>query len=203
MTLENDHEARLGFLQVRPTVVSAELVVIEDEELERPNLLVRSRKIMGNGAVDCIRDVVYVKPDVFEARHSRKIAAEIDRINQSLVDDGRPCLLIGFGRWGSSDPWLGIPVEWGQISSAKVIVEATLPTMNVEPSQGSHFFHNMTSFGVSYLSVHHDGRQGIDWDWLYQQEVVSETEYVRHVRLNCPLLVKVDGRNGLGGIWHE
>jgi hypothetical protein len=203
MTLENDHEALLGFLQVRPTVVSTELVVIEAEELERPDLLVRSDRIMGNGAVTDIRDVVYVKPDVFEARHLRKIAVEIDRINQSLVDEGRPCLLIGFGRWGSSDPWLGIPVAWGQISSAKVIVEATLPTMNVEPSQGSHFFHNMTSFGVSYLSVHHDGRRGIGWEWLDQQETVAETDHVRHVRLKRPLLVKVDGRNGLGGIWHE
>jgi hypothetical protein len=158
---------------------------------------------MGNGVVGCIRDVVYVKPDTFEARHLRKIAAEIERINQSLVDKGRPCLLIGFGRWGSSDPWLGIPVEWGQISSAKVIVEATLPTMNVEPSQGSHFFHNMTSFGVSYLSVHHAGRPGINWNWLSRQEAVTDTDHVRHVRLKGPLLVKVDGRNGLGGIWHD
>jgi hypothetical protein len=203
MTLEDGNKAQLGFLQVRPTVVSAELIVIEAKELERPDLLVHSRRIMGNGAIDCIRDVVYVKPDTFEARHSRKIAAEIDSINQSLVDEGRPCLLIGFGRWGTSDPWLGIPVEWGQISSAKVIVEATLPTMNVEPSQGSHFFHNMTSFGVSYLSVHHDGRWGIGWDWLHRQEVVVETDHVRHVRLKRPLLVKVDGRNGVGGIWHE
>jgi hypothetical protein len=203
MTLENNQEARLGFLQVRPTVVSAELVVIEAKELERPDLLVRSHRIMGNGHLEDIRDVVYVKPDTFEARHLRKIAAEIDSINQSLLDEGRPSLLIGFGRWGSSDPWLGIPVEWGQISSAKVIVEATLPTMNVEPSQGSHFFHNMTSFGVSYLSVHHDRPRGIAWEWLHQQEVAAETAHVRHVRLKRPLLVKVDGRNGLGGIWHE
>jgi hypothetical protein len=203
MTLDDDQEARLGFLQVRPTVVSAELVVIADEELERSELLLSSRRIMGNGAIDDIRDAVYVKPDTFEARHSRTIASDIERINQSLVDEGRPCLLIGFGRWGSSDPWLGIPIEWGQISSAKVIVEATLPTMNVEPSQGSHFFHNMTSFGVSYLSVHHNELRGIDWNWLHQQEVVAETDHVRHVRLKRPLLVKVDGRNGLGGIWRQ
>ena len=203
MTLKNDHEARLGFLQVRPTVVSAELVVIDAEELDNPDLLVHSHRSMGNGVVDDIRDVVYIKPGVFEARHSRKIASEIDRINQSLVEEGRPCLLIGFGRWGSSDPWLGIPVDWGQISSAKVIVEATLPSMNVEPSQGSHFFHNMTSFGVSYLSVHHSGRRSIGWAWLHRQEVVAETEHIRHVRLKRPLLVKVDGRNGLAGIWHQ
>jgi hypothetical protein len=202
ITMEKANEARFGFLQVRPMVVSNELVVIEAEELERPGLLAASQSAMGNGAIDSICDIVYVKPDAFEARDSRKIAAEIDRINRSLIDDGRHCLLIGFGRWGSSDPWLGIPVDWDQISSAKVIVEATLPTMNVDPSQGSHFFHNMTSFRVSYLPVHHDRRPGIDWDWLQGQELVTETDHVRHVRLNAPLLVKVDGRTRRGGIWY-
>ena len=202
VTLEKRNKAKLGFLQVRPMVVSNELVVIEAEELESPTLLTASHSVMGNGADDSIRDVVYVKPDAFDAKSSRKIAAEIDRINRSLIDEGRHCLLIGFGRWGSSDPWLGIPVGWDQISSAKVIVEATLPTMNVDPSQGSHFFHNMTSFKVSYLSVPHDGRPGIDWDWLQGQEVAGETDHVRHIRLSRPLLVKVDGRTGRGGIWH-
>jgi hypothetical protein len=201
LTLDEANKASFGFLQVRPMVVSNELVVIEKEELERPGLLATSQWVMGNGSVEDIRDIVYVKPDVFEARDTRKIAAEIDRINRSLIDEGRHCLLIGFGRWGSADSWLGIPVDWDQISSAKVIIEATLPEMNVEPSQGSHFFHNMTSFKVSYLSVPHDGRPGIDWDWLQAQEVAGETDHVRHVRLNQPLLVKVDGRNGQAGIW--
>ncbi len=152
-------------------VVSDQLVEIGLDELEGPGLLVASSRAMGNGVVDDIRDVVYVKPDTFEARYTTAIAAEIDRINRSLIDEGRRSLLMGFGRWGSSDPWLGIPVTWDQISSAKVIVETTLPTMNVELSQGSHFFHNMTSFQVSYLSVHHDSQPGIDWDWLSGQEV--------------------------------
>jgi hypothetical protein len=139
---------RLGFLQVRPMVVSDEVVEIDDRELADPELLVATEKAMGNGVVDSILDVVYVKPDTFEAKNTRAIAQEIERHNARLLDEGRPYLLIGFGRWGSSDPWLGIPVEWGQISGAKAIVEATLPQMNIEPSQGSHFFHNISSFHV-------------------------------------------------------
>jgi hypothetical protein len=194
--------ARLGFLQVRPMVVSGEKVTIGAEELGRPDLLLASDHVMGNGTVDSIRDVVYVKPDSFEARHTRTIAAELERLNRPLLAAGRPYLLIGFGRWGSSDPWLGIPVDWGQICGAKVIVEATLPSMAVEPSQGSHFFHNITSFQVSYFAVSHFRRPGIDWEWLARRPVESETDFVRHVRLDDPLLVKVDGRTGRGAVWH-
>jgi hypothetical protein len=203
LTLGPSSRARFGFLQVRPMVVSDELVEIEPDEIEGPDLLAASDRVMGNGVIDDIRDVIYVKPDTFEARYTAVIATEIDHINRKLIDEGRRSLLIGFGRWGSSDPWLGIPVTWDQISSAKVIVEATLPAMNVEPSQGSHFFHNMTSFQVSYLSVHHDSRPGIDWNWLNTQETIEETDHVRHVKLMKPLRVKVDGRGGRAGIWHK
>jgi hypothetical protein len=203
MIFEGARRARLGFLQVRPMVVSGELVEITSGELEQENLLVASDRVMGNGVIENIHDVVYVKPESFEAKWTRRIASELERINASLLSDHRIYVLIGFGRWGSSDPWLGIPVEWGQICAARVIVEATLPTMNTEPSQGSHFFHNITAFRVGYLSVHHDRRPGIDWEWLTEQPAVEETELVRHVKLTDPLLVKLDGRTGLGGIWHR
>ena len=108
--------------------------------------------------------------------------------------------MIGFGRWGSSDPWLGIPVNWGQISGARVIVEATLEGMTIEPSQGAHFFHNISSFRVSYFTVHHESATPIAWDWLSRQRVVRQTDYVRHVELDQPLLVKVDGRSGRGTV---
>jgi hypothetical protein len=193
---------RFGFLQVRPMVVSDEKVEIDDAELSAPNLLAASNRVMGNGTVEGVRDVVYVKPDRFEAKHTRSIAGDLERLNRSLQDDGRPYLLIGFGRWGSADPWLGIPVDWGQICAAKVIIEATLPTMNVDPSQGSHFFHNISSFKVSYLSVRFDRERPIDWKWLDGQEPAAETEFVRHVRLRAPLRIKVDGRTGRGGIWY-
>ncbi len=180
-----------------------ELVLLAEEELSDPGLLLASERTMGNGVVDTIRDIVYVKPDLFEAGRTREIAAEIAEINALLMDEARPYLLIGFGRWGSSDPWLGIQVDWGQICGAKVIVEATLPHMNVEASQGAHFFHNITSFRVSYLTVHHAAQPGIDWDWLAALPAVRESGLVRHVRPARPLLVKVDGRTGRGAVWRE
>lgn len=111
-----------------------------------------------------------------------------------------PYLLIGFGRWGSSDPWLGTPVTWSQIGGARAIVEATLPAMNVDLSQGSHFFHNISSFNVSYFSVPFGGDFPIDWEKLARQGAESETEFVRHVRLPAPLHIAVDGRQGRGAI---
>ena len=159
-----------------------------------------------NGVEDAIRDIVYVKPGAFEARLTRIIAGELERVNRELVAEGRPYLLLGFGRWGSSDPWLGIPVNWGQIGGARAIVEATLPGMDVEPSQGAHFFHNIISFRVSYLCVHHErtvgaAPSGIAWSRLDSRPSLRETEHVRHVRLREPLKIKVDGRAGRGGVW--
>ncbi len=151
---------RFGFLQVRPMVAPGEDIDIAPEELSGPGVLVASDRAMGNGEVNTIRDVVYTKPDTFESRHTRAIAQEIDRLNRGLVNESRPYLLVGFGRWGSSDPWLGIPVTWSQVSGAKAIVEATLEKMNVEPSQGSHFFHNLSSFEVSYFTVGHGQQVG-------------------------------------------
>jgi hypothetical protein len=198
---QSDEPARLGFLQVRPMVVSEETVTLEDEEMARADLVLASDHIMGNGIVDTIRDIVYVRPEPFETRHTRAIAAQLERMNSPLLEARRPYLLVGFGRWGSSDPFLGIPVNWGQICGAKVIVEATLPCMAVEASQGSHFFHNITSFQVGYFYISHFLEPGIDWKWLGTRDVVSETEFVRHVRLERPLLIKLDGRRQRGAIW--
>jgi len=191
----------LGLLQVRPMVVSDELVEIRDEEEARSNVLVTSDRAMGNGMIDTIRDVVYVKPGAFEAKYTRVIAEHLERLNARLMSEKRPYLLIGFGRWGSCDPWLGIPVDWGQICGAKVIVEATVPSMTVEASQGSHFFHNLSSFEVCYLCVSHNTKPAIDWEWLNAQTVADETAFVRHARLEQPIVVKVDGREGRGAIW--
>jgi len=190
--------ARLGFLQVRPMLVSSQIVEIGDDELERPDVLVRSGHVMGNGVIEGIRDVVYVRPEVFEARHTPAIAAEVDRLNQALVEEGRPYVLIGFGRWGSADPWLGIPVAWAQIAGARVIVEAGLPAMQVDMSQGAHFFHNLLSFRVAYFSVPGPDAAGIDWNWLRALPARRETDFVRHVETPSPLRVRVDGRSGRG-----
>ncbi len=192
---------RFGFLQVRPMVAPESAVEISPGELVGTQVLAASERVMGNGVVDDLRDIVFLRPDTFDAKFSRVMAAELERANKRLVQEGRPYLLMGFGRWGSSDPWLGVPVTWSQVSGAKTIVEAAMEGVNVEPSQGSHFFHNLTSFQVSYFSVRGgSGLQAIDWDWLDGQEVVEETEYLRHVRLAEPLRVCVDGRTGRGVI---
>ncbi len=203
MTIQQTREgvaARFGFLQVRPMAVSDQVVDVPVDALGSDDALVASEAVMGNGVVADLRDVVYVKPATFETRFTRTIAAELAAFNRTLVDGERPYLLIGFGRWGSSDPWLGIPVEWSDINGAQAIVEATLPNINVDLSQGSHFFHNISSFHVSYFSMPHSGRYAIDFDWLAGQPAVSETDLVRHVRLAQPLVVRVDGRSGRGVI---
>jgi len=193
-------KARFGFLQVRPMVVSLEKMDMGEDELKAPQLLMASRDVMGNGLRNDLRDIVFVKPGCFEARNNPKIAMQLNEINKGLLGEDTPYLLIGFGRWGSTEPWLGIPVNWSQISGAKCIVEATLPQMNVDMSQGSHFFHNLTSFQVSYFSVPHNGEFPINWEWLDQQNCVHETEFVKHVRLKRALMVKVDGFKGWGTI---
>jgi hypothetical protein len=195
--------ARLAVLQVRPMKVSREHIDLSGSERIDPGLLAYSEHVMGNGCFTGLRDIVYVKPEIFESRLTSQIAAELESINRRLQDEGTRYVLIGFGRWGSSEPWLGIPVSWGQISAAAVIIESTLPDMNVEPSQGSHFFHNIQSFEVSYFCVQHETDPPIDWEWLSQQEVISETETIRHVRSSQSLRVKVDGRTSHGAIWHD
>ncbi len=192
--------ARFGFLQVRPMVVSHERVDILPGEMTDGNLLASSDRVLGNGRAENIEDIVYVVPETFDAKNTPRIALELDTINRQMKEERRPYLLIGFGRWGSSDPWLGIPVEWGQVSGARAIVEATRPGMDTELSQGAHFFHNLSSFRVFYFSVHHAGDHRIDWAWLERQRETTRTEFVRHVRLDSPLVVKVDGRKGRGVI---
>jgi len=193
----DDAPPRLGFLQVRPMVAPESTVEIHPEETKGPRVLVASDRAMGNGLVRTVRDVVYTVPSRFEARVTRVIADQIERMNLRLLREGRPYLLLGFGRWGSSDPWLGIPVIWSQVSGAKAMVEATLPSMNVEPSQGSHFFHNLSSFEVGYFTVG-QGAGTIHWEGLEEGSLVEETEYLRHVRFSDPLTIRLDGRTGRG-----
>ena len=176
-----------------------EVVEVTREELDSPSTVVASERVLGNGIDGSIADVVYVRRERFDPLATRAIAREIAERIRALVAAVRPYVLIGFGRWGSADPSLGIPVAWSDVGGARAIVEATLPQIDVEPSQGSHFFHNLSSFRVSYFMVHHAERP-IDWDWLDGQTVVAHAEHVRHVRTSVPLSVRVDGRTGRGVI---
>ena len=192
--------ARVGFLQVRPMMVGSEKIGVSERDLFADDVVLASETVLGNGERTDIEDVVFIRPDAFEPAKTLAIAKELEGINRSLVDDGRRYLLIGFGRWGTSDPWLGIPVAWGQISGARVIVEATLPDVQPDLSQGSHFFHNLLSFHVLYISVEHFGPHRIDWEWLGRQPVVQSTDHLTHVRLPEPLEIRVDGASGRGVI---
>ncbi len=200
---ESCEPARFGFLQVRPMVVSQAEVDLPASELAGAKVLLSSETVLGNGVLDTILDVVFVHPERFDTLKTREIAAEIEPVNRRLVEAKTPYLLIGFGRWGTTDPPAGIPVDFGQISGAKVIVEAALPNLNITMSQGSHFFHNVTSFKIFYFSIPHGSEYRIDWEWLMKQRTVSETHFVRHVALDEPLCAKVDGRSGRGVITHE
>lgn len=191
---------RIGFLQVRPIVVSRTTVSVTESELTDLSTIIASDKVLGNGMIEDVRDIVFVRPDSFSSEHTSAIAQEIGEINNRLREEGRRYLLIGFGRWGSSHSSLGIPVDWSQISGARAIVESTLPNMNVDLSQGSHFFHNLSSFEAVYFMLRYDGRFKINWDWLNRQSLEKETDHVRHVRLPEPLLIRVDGRSGRGVI---
>jgi hypothetical protein len=194
--------ARLGFLQVRPMVLTHDIVDIAREELRGGDVLVGSESVLGNGTVDGVRDVVYVKPEDFHITRTPEVARELEGVNRTLTAEGRPYVLMGLGRWGSSDPLCGIPVNFGQISGTKAIVEIALPDMSCMLSQGSHFFHNITSFKVCYFSVAHDEKHRIDWDWLKRQKAAHETDLLRLVRLDAPLDIRVDGRTGRGVIRH-
>src|ERR1017187_8815080 len=192
--------ARLGFLQVRPMVVSEDVVEVRAADLSDPCAVLASDMVMGNGIADDIQDIVFVRPENFSPMQTPLIAQHLESINRQLSDQHRPFLLIGFGRWGSSHPSLGIPVVWSQISGARAIVEASLPEMNVELSQGSHFFHNLSSFRTCYFMVRHDGPFAIDWDWLNRQPIVQETNLVLHVHPADKVAVRVDGRTARGVI---
>jgi hypothetical protein len=194
------NSAQFGFLQVRPMFVSDDRVEIKEEELRGDHVVVASDQVLGNGQLDCIKDIVYVKPDAFSAKDSWLIAAELDEMNRQLLEAGRPYLLVVLGRLGTADPWLGIPVKWGQVSGAKVVVEASSSDMSVDMSQGSHFFHNVTCLRILYFSTDKTGQYPVNWGWLERRNVDRELQFVRHVTLNEPLHVKVDGRCGRGVI---
>jgi hypothetical protein len=192
-------------LQVRPMNVERVDLPADCLESLRAEAVVFSRSTLGHGRRGGIRDVIAIPWDLDRAR-TREAAQAVEAINRGLRQEGRASLIIGPGRWGSADPWLGIPVTWPQISTARAIVETDFLDLEVDPSQGSHFFHNLTAFGVAYFTIHRRGDDGtIDWNWLEAQPLVrSELDgKLRHYRLEQPLEVVVDGAQGLGAVVRE
>jgi CheY-like chemotaxis protein len=196
-----DGAAHFGFLQMRPMAMSSELQEFDLGEVEPDQVLASSDSVLGIGHLAHIRDVVVVSHARFDRSKSSEIAAEVAQFNGELTAEGVPYILIGLGRWGSADPWLGIPVTWEQISNARVIVESGLKDIKVTPSQGSHFFQNLTSFQVGYFTVNPESGEGaLDWEWLEAQQAAGEGRFVRHLRFTEPLVVKISGKQQRGVI---
>jgi hypothetical protein len=191
-----------NFLQIRPVVENTDELSFKLEEVNVPDTIIYSQSALGNGLIKGIRDLVYVKPECFRAADSNTIARRVEALNDQFVSAGANYILVGPGRWGSSDPWLGIPVKWPQISAARVIVESGLPDYRIDPSQGTHFFQNLTSFRVGYLTINPYINDGYyDLEFLSGAECVTEDDYVRHIRFKDPLVIKIDGARNRGVIY--
>ncbi len=195
----SDRPKVFRFLQIRPIVHGLEYSDVIISEKEKKNSIICSQKSLGNGTLSGISDIVYVKTENFNPADTQKISAMLEEINAGFLKNDRGYILIGPGRWGSSDPWLGIPVKWAQISQAKVIVEHGLKDFHIDPSQGSHFFQNITLLKVIYFTVNPYLKQGsIDLEYLNFLPAVYENDLIRHVRMDKELKVKVNGMTGEG-----
>jgi CheY-like chemotaxis protein len=203
-------ESTFYLLQIRPMITGGERADVNICEHEIKQAICYSTQSLGHGRINSIRDIIFVKPDTFDPAATIEIAAEIGTINRSLQTERRNFLLIGPGRWGTNDRWLGIPVQWADISGVQAIVEVRSDLLRADPSQGSHFFQNITSLGISYLTVDEKnkgaadgGGDKIDWDWLLQVEPHQDGRWVRHLRLDYPLTIKCEGRNSTGIVMYR
>ena len=197
-----DEPANFGFLQLRPLVLSREGEDMPMTEAEPERLICQSAQVLGHGRLQDLRDVIVVDSHRFERARSHEVAHSVAHFNAKLSEHATPYLLIGVGRWGSTDPWLGIPVAWDQISGARVIVESGFRDFRVIPSQGSHFFQNLTAFQIGYFTVNPDAGEGfVDWQWLAQQPAVEEHGCVRHLQFRSPAVVMMNGKTSRGMIF--
>ncbi len=187
------------FLQIRPIVETQEKNITSVETSKPEETIIISHQALGNGIIDNVYDFIYVKPDSFKPADTKHIAQIIDKLNSQLLKQGLNYVMVGPGRWGSSDPWLGIPVKWANISAARLIVESGLKNFRIDPSQGTHFFQNLTSFNVGYFTLNPYLNEGYyDLEYLDKQEAEYEDDYVKHIRYNQPIIIKIDGRKKTG-----
>ncbi len=194
-----DSKGKIYWLQIRPIVERKDLVDEHLLQLPDQDLILRSNTALGHGTIDNVKTIVYVRPESFNSSYNPMTAREVEKINRDLTARGIPYILIGPGRWGSSDPSLGIPVKWPQIANARLIVESSVGNYRIEPSQGTHFFQNLTSFGVGYFTIDPGAENGLfNVDYLNSREAVYESETIRIVEFDSPLAIGIDGRKGHG-----
>ncbi|MEW6506576.1 MAG: PEP/pyruvate-binding domain-containing protein [Bacteroidota bacterium] len=199
LTVPEGKPKEFALLQMRPLVISNEIEELELDSYEKELLIGKSNQVLGHGVMNDIKDIVFVDLKKFDRKHTIKVAHEIAQYNAHLLKEKTPYLLIGVGRWGTLDPWLGIPVTWEMINGARTIIESNFSDFNVTPSQGSHFFQNLTSFKIGYFTINELDEQGfIDWMWLEKQKVIEQKEFTRHVQVEKPITIKINGHKSKG-----
>jgi hypothetical protein len=199
MDVPQDEDKTFNVLQIRPITESLDNKSLEWEKLDISHSLIYADKALGIGLIEGVTDIVYVRTENFDSARTAEIAREVDELNNRMKEEKRYYVIVGPGRWGSSDPWLGIPIKWPHISEAKVIVECGLKNFQVEPSQGTHFFQNLTSFGIGYMTINPFMNDGIfDKDTLDSYDAVYESHFLRVVRFDKPLYIFIDGRKSKG-----
>ena len=202
LTGEDNQPKQFCLLQMRPLVITRESEEVKINEFKKDEVICYSEQVLGNGLIDDIKDIVLIDYNLFDRAKSRDVAREVNLFNNKLLSEKKPYLLIGVGRWGTLDPWLGIPVTWEQISGAKAIIEADFKEISVAPSQGSHFFQNIISFMVGYFTVNLEKKMGeLDWQWLLKQKPVETMEFTRHLRFENPIIIKMNGHKNKGVIF--
>jgi hypothetical protein len=195
----NSTKTEFALLQMRPMVIHREPEVLKIVETDRKKILCESKQVLGHGIIQGIHDIVAVDYYQYDRTRSSEVAQEIAAFNSHLNSSNRPYLLIGVGRWGSLDPSLGIPVSWEQISGARAIVETGFRDMSVIPSQGSHFFQNITSFMIGYFTVDEHKQNGfVDWDWLSQQSPMEQKKHTKLLRFDKPIIIRINGHQNKG-----
>jgi len=204
--LNRDESGNAAFylLQIKPMVGTGAGYTFEEESLKNEMMILKTFKSMGNGFIDNISDIVYIEPDLFDNTLTEKMVEEIEAINDKMLNEGRKYVLIGPGRWGTRDRFIGVPVVWPQISNAKIIVEVSLPDFPLDASLGSHFFHNVTSMNVGYFSVNHTNpEEFLDWDILRAQKSIYKGRFFRHIRFDKSVFIRMDGKQRIAVISYD
>jgi CheY-like chemotaxis protein len=202
LTKAGNGKPNFHILQIKPLLGDLEEYNLDLSEVGREDLVLYSDRAMGNGRIDDLKDIIFVDPQRFDKARTVEVTREIEELNNLMKREDRGYILIGPGRWGSRDPWLGIPVNWNHISNVKVIVEAELPDFKVDPSLGSHFFHNVTSMNIGYFDIPcNSAANFIDWEWLRSHKAAHRSEHLIHLRFEDPLVAKMDGRKRISVVF--